>query len=244
MTAQNSGHDKLDKIRALLAKAESTPYPAEAEALNAKAAELIAKYGIEQALLDAARTDGRPVVVGDRIIRVPAPYAAEKATLLGCIAVPLRVRTIHLNRGSRSDGLDVHTFGFDADLDRVDVLFTSLLVQASYNLANIRPTDPRESAVGYRKAWMAGFTVTVRDRLKAAEERAKQEAGAGPSTDLVLAGRQALVNRRVEEAYPDLKPARKVRVRGSGYDHGKAAGQRADLGGTRIDGAPQRPLSR
>lgn len=43
----------LGKVRALLAKAESTEFPEEAEALSARAQELMAKYRIDHALLAA-----------------------------------------------------------------------------------------------------------------------------------------------------------------------------------------------
>ncbi|CAM5527758.1 hypothetical protein SFUMM280S_02998 [Streptomyces fumanus] len=43
----------LARIRALLAKAEATGYPEEAEALSAKAQELMARYSVDEALLAA-----------------------------------------------------------------------------------------------------------------------------------------------------------------------------------------------
>ena len=49
-----SHDDLLDRVRKLLAKAEDEGCPAaEAEALTAKAAELMARYGIDRALLGA-----------------------------------------------------------------------------------------------------------------------------------------------------------------------------------------------
>jgi hypothetical protein len=43
----------LDRVRALLAKAESTEFPKEAEALSARAQELMARHRIDRALLAA-----------------------------------------------------------------------------------------------------------------------------------------------------------------------------------------------
>ncbi|MEE3919447.1 DUF2786 domain-containing protein [Micromonospora sp. BRA006-A] len=54
--ATPSGSRMLDRVRALLAKAESTGYPAEAEAFTAKAQELMARHSIDAALLDAGPT--------------------------------------------------------------------------------------------------------------------------------------------------------------------------------------------
>ena len=47
-----------DKVRALLRKAESTSFPAEAEALTAKAQDLLARYALDRALLDGDRSPG------------------------------------------------------------------------------------------------------------------------------------------------------------------------------------------
>ena len=79
----------LDRVRKLLAKAENEAVtPAEAEALTAKAAELMARYGIDRARLAAAQphTD-KP---GNRVIDVDNPWAAVKAHLLTGLATALR----------------------------------------------------------------------------------------------------------------------------------------------------------
>lgn len=245
MAENGSGRDMLDKVRKLLAKAEGASTPQEGEAYNAKAAELIATYGIEQALLDATKTGTEKVLVGDRIVRVPAPYATEKAILLHNVAEPLRVNTVRLHARLRSEGYTVHMFGFPSDLERVDLLFTSLLLQASLGVATIQPPYGVHP-VRYRKGWISGFIAAVRARLDAAENRAKKEAddlGAGPSTDLVLADRKAIVDRRVSEVYPKVEQARNRKVSASAYQDGQAAGRRADLGGTGITRASGKALN-
>ena len=60
-----SDNPLLERVRKLLAKAEAGGVtPAEAEALTAKAAELMARYGIDRALLASRRPEtdqpGRP----------------------------------------------------------------------------------------------------------------------------------------------------------------------------------------
>src|SRR5262245_6156970 len=82
----------LDRVRKLLAKAEhpSTP-PAEAEAMSAKAAELMARHAIDEALLDEARSDRS--TPERRIVRVEAPYAVPKSVLLSRVAGAYRVRS-------------------------------------------------------------------------------------------------------------------------------------------------------
>ncbi len=107
----------LDKVRALLAKAESTTFDAEAEAFTAKAQELMTRYRIDRAMLgrDGARGDdpiGRRIVIDD-------PYADARATLLDQVARANGCRTAW----SKDLGFST-VFGFGAELDAVEELFT------------------------------------------------------------------------------------------------------------------------
>lgn len=122
----------MHKIRALLAEAEAEGVTEpERDALNAKAAELIARYGIDAALLEA-RNPGADKV-GNRKIRIHAPYISDKQVLLNSIAIPLRVKLVATS--SRAAEPFGHLFGYEADLDRVEILYTSLLLQAAHGLA-------------------------------------------------------------------------------------------------------------
>ena len=214
----------LARVRKLLAKAEDPACtPAEAEAFTAKAAELIAKYGVDQALL--AGTDPALDPVGDRVVTVPAPYARDKAGLLGAVAVALRCRVVYLERRSTAR---IHLFGHAADLERVELLFTSLLVQAAHGLAATEvPSFDHPAA--FRRSWLAGFTEAIRARLTEAERAAAAEA---PGAELVLVGRTELVDRRRDQTYPNLIRLGPRRLAGSGRRQGYAAGRTADLGGT------------
>ncbi|MEU8327332.1 DUF2786 domain-containing protein [Micromonospora sp. NPDC048839] len=236
MTAPDS---KLATIRALLAKAESSQFPAEAEALTAKATELIGRYGVDRAMLAAC--DPTIDVPADKVVIVEGSYAIDKRDLLSCVAQALGVRVVFPSRGRTRSRHPVHLFGYASDLERVDMLFTSLLVQSANALAKAE-IPWWEKAITFRKAWLAGFRQTISYRLQAAEARAKQEGAeeragtAGPSVALVLADRATVVKTRMERAYPKLgKEKHRPVASGDGYTSGRAAGERADLGGTRID---------
>lgn len=232
----------LAKVRKLLAKAEDPACtPAEAEAFTGKAAELIAKYGIDQAML--AATDPTCDRVGDRIVVMDAPYARDKAALLGSVATALRCQVVHRTRyveGRKQ--LSVHLFGYGADLDRVELLYTSLLVQAAHALT--AETVPYwENPAAYRRSWYAGYTTAIYRRLRAAETQAQAAAqtapdpaatGSGRSVALVLADRSIAVTTAVQQVYPKLSASRARQLSGSGSRNGYAAGQRADLGSTRL----------
>jgi len=238
----------LEKVRKLLAKAEDPGCTAEeAAALNDKAAELIAKYGVDRALLAAASPDSDPV--GDRVVSIFAPYALDKSGLLATVAGALRCRSVRRKEWVGGGyAYAMHLFGFASDLERTELLFTSLLVQASYGLA-AAPVPSWETPAAFRRSWLAGFTHAVGIRLSEAEQRASSEAsssaaGSGPSVALVLADRGQRVERRVEEAYPRLRMSEPRRLRGTGLEGGYAAGQRADLGGARLGRPTPRRLAR
>jgi hypothetical protein len=216
----------LVKVRKLLAKAEDPACsPAEAAAFTAKATELIAKYGVDRALLAAADPASDPV--GDRVVAVPAPYALDKVGLLGGVAGALRCRAV---RRREADGFVMHLFGFASDLERVELLYTSLLVQAAHGLA-ATAVPAHEHPAAFRRSWLAGFAATIAVRLRDAETAAASAVGE-PSMALVLADRSDRVAERMARDYPRLRTASRRRLAGGGLDLGAEAGRRADLGGT------------
>jgi len=215
----------LDKVRKLLAHAENAGTEAEAEVFNAKAAELIARYGIEEALL--ASSWAKPDTVAQRRVRLADPYSRGKARLLVSVARPLRCAVIeHTRRGGSVSACTL--FGFTADPHRVEVLYTSPLPQAPTLIAGVRPpAGSGESVTGYRRNWLGGFSVAVHARPSAAEQHAARDAeNPGPdqaapgsahsSTALVLLDRNAQLQRAVAEAYPVLSKARARCCSGAG----------------------------
>ena len=84
----------LRRIRALLAKAESTDFPDEAESLTAKAQELMTRHAVDAALLDAGAGAPAGAAVGTRRVHVDDPYVRAKMQLLGAIADANGVRLV------------------------------------------------------------------------------------------------------------------------------------------------------
>lgn len=228
----------LDKIRKLLAKAEDPAVtPEEADSYNELAAGLIARYGIDQALL--AESGQVTDVITSVRIRVHNPYSRDKAGLLNAIAQALRCRVILHSCGKTVETVTV--FGYRCDLDRVELLFTSLLVQAATGLARVRPDGwRRESVAAYRRTWLAGFGTAVYRRLTAAEQRATTQADQTPSgtvstsTALVLVDRKARVDTAFSTEFAHVRKSARRQLSGSGYHEGHRAGQNADLGSPRL----------
>ncbi|MGH3621958.1 MAG: DUF2786 domain-containing protein, partial [Sciscionella sp.] len=82
----------LARVRGLLAKAESTSFPEEAEALSAKAQELMSRHSIERALIDA---ETRPrLSASARRIWLDNPYLGPKSLLVTAVAKANRCRAV------------------------------------------------------------------------------------------------------------------------------------------------------
>ena len=228
----------LDRVRKLLAKAEADGVtPQEAEALTGKAAELMARYGIDRARLGATRPETD--APADKVVALDNPWATMKAHLLSGLAQALRCQCVLL-QGRRS-GVRVHVFGYASDIERADILFTSLLVQMARGLAVQEVPAGAPSARAWRRSWMLGYCAAVVTRVKAAEQDAAQAADtewaatgdAGPSTALVLADRSLAIRRNAEQAYPRARRSH-ITYTGSGYANGYGAGQRADIGSGKL----------
>lgn len=227
----------LRVIQKLLSRAEATDFESERESCLAKVADLMARYSIEEALVASAPRDrndkARPV---ERLMVVPPPYAARKVALFGAVGLNSGCTVIDI--GTDDTGVRrVAVIGFEGDVERAEVLITSLLVQLTRSMLG-DPSGARGGAgatAAWRRSFISGFTVRVDQRL--AEARARQttavsaEARTGSSVALVLADREAEVDAEVRRRYPYLRTKR-MDSGSSAHGHraGSIAGDRADIG--------------
>ena len=224
--AAAQANPKLERVRALLAKAESTPYEEEAIAFTAKAQELMTKHALDQAML--AGLGPSPATPG--VVRIPIdpPYLDAKAFLLQVIAEHSRCKAVLLPAVEMSS-----VIGFSTDLETVELLFTSLLVQAHHALAEASAAAPpgsRTRSQSFRAAFLQGFTGRIDERLAAANATAFDEAKAQADTLLpVLRSREQQIGEFVEQYFA----VQSSRVRGGfdalGYHHGQRAADAAAL---------------
>ncbi|MFE4691033.1 DUF2786 domain-containing protein [Streptomyces sp. NPDC056749] len=226
----------LTRIRALLAKAEATGFPEEAEALTTKAQELMARHSIDEALL-AARTHSADVPGAVRI-GVDAPYESAKAVLLDAVASANRCRAVW-----NSDLGFTTVVGFEPDLESVELLFTSLLVQGNAAMTKAEAgqrAGGRRRTKTFRQSFLMAYAQRLGSRLAADTARvtaaAGAEAGGRAETDgallPVLAARDVAVTDTAERMFPRTTT---TRLRGAtdleGWTHGTAAADRARMGG-------------
>lgn len=217
----------LDRVRGLLAKAESTTFEAEAEALTAKAQELMARHSIDHAMLAGSRSDEVATSVD---LDVANPYASPKAALLGAIARANRCEAVwspHLRRAT--------VFGFAVDLEMVELLYTSLLVQATAAMvAAGSQVDQygRSRTRSFRSSFLLSYANRIGERLRVASASATQQAAAthGAALVPVLAEREQQVRTAMATAFPKTRAQRASISNGSGWQAGRVAADQAHLG--------------
>jgi hypothetical protein len=225
-TAAATGVDQkiLSRVRALLAKAESTQYPAEAEALSAKAQELMNRHAFERALLDA--DEHQPQTATSTRLWLDSPYLDAKSHLVAAIAAANRCKSVfHPDLGF------VALVGDPLDLDITELLATSLLVQATRAMvaegSQISRTGTSRTR-SFRQAFLISYAARIGERL---EEAASQAVDPEANDRLlpVLADRSRVVEGTFQEMYSHTVQKSVSVSNGAGWHAGRAAADRADL---------------
>ncbi|RGC68129.1 hypothetical protein C5N14_14520 [Micromonospora sp. MW-13] len=237
--AGGSGSRMLDRVRALLAKAESTTFPAEAEALTGKAQELMTRHSLDVALV--AATAERADAPGGVRLGAEPPYPGAKALLVQEVAAANRCESVW------SDDLEFATvLGFPADLAAVELLYTSLLVQATAAMlrgrAERRSTGGSRRTKAYDESFLNAFALRIGERLRSATDEASREAAREQGADRllpVLAARTDAVRERLDDLFPGVTRKRLTVSDEEGWSSGTSAADRASLDPA---GRPSRPL--
>lgn len=249
---------KIELVRKLLAKAESTDSQAERDALNERASQLITTYGIEDAMLSDAVADQ----VTDISVEMPDPYALDWRGLMWGITRPLRVKAVATRRWNYGrKTITMRLFGFKNDVAYAEILFASLRNQAIAGMTSITSWDAGNTTSD-RKTYISGFAAAVESRLEKAareavqaqearEQTAKDAAlldgnytAGSSSVALVLRDRTDKVEEAVAAVYPKLGKAAARNLNGSRYSSGYRDGQKASLSASKSLGNSQRSLSR
>ena len=220
----------IQKVRKLLAMAERSPHASEADAFSRKAAELIAAHRIDPERLRAETHDelrvrtfdvGRGAYVRARIALLQAIAEAH-----GCRLVFAPART----------GTVAYVAGFRSDLEAVELLYASLHTQASSRMS--RERRPTAAATQrFRRSFLLGFADEVQRMLTRTRATAERAAVSAETTLPALRAREQRVEDFARSSFGRVVAARRVSpASAAGWDAGRAAAARADLGRRGMDG--------
>lgn len=232
-----------DKIRKLLAQsADRSVGDAEAELFRAKAFELMAREGLEEADIGEEDTGSE---VGMFRVDMRMTYGHEYGTAFSRVAAALHCSYTY----GKFDRAAV-IFGRRKHLDRLEFLWPLLVQICTTHMLAMRGYDSA-STRRKRMSFLYAFMTSVATRLNeteysvAAERERERAAGDGTSSALAFTSDRDAADVARDQWLIDngyiLAARRRSRAR---VDHGaSAAGMRAgrvvDIGNSRLDGGPR-----
>jgi hypothetical protein len=228
----------IDKIQALLAKAEGTDNEAEAETFTAGAMNLMIKHAVEEAELQGRCQSPMDKIVKRRI-HFGGIFARSYRDLMAGVGRALGFKTVFHNTYGKS-GLEATWVGFESELDDGEVLLTSLQIQIArlmpkavkeYEEERGWPMAKQEKYV-WRRSFIEMFDLVVCRRLQETRKRVIDEHDKDGSLLPVLANRETLVEQEYAQMFPNLRAARTSsrQYHSGGGGAGGNAGRAADIG--------------
>lgn len=225
----------LDRVTALLNKAESSEFPEEAELFTAKANELMAKFAISDAMIEFKKgaTEASDVVEIEDLW-VPAPYALDRIYLLWNVAgamgckmyyIPVRRDGSKTRTNNRNHDLLAKVVGYRSDIEKVKMMFESLVKQEVVARAFAVKNDTAlQLGFGSKKVFSAsfirGFSSEAGRRLQEAYRAAEKDGGS--TAALAVVDRKKKVNAKFDSIGVSSKRSKR-----KGDTYGYAAGQQA-----------------
>lgn len=231
---------KEEQIQKLLLKAQTTT-PEEAELLTAKAEELMLKYGIDRALLNARSTGDK-----ERIQKLKIPlqgiYATAYMDMMYSVAMAFGTVRAYYTSWKKTD-VDFTIIGFESDVSQLQVLLASLQLQVvvalntwtkSVNMSTYTPMEKFKARRTFVRAFGSGAATRI---AKARVTAVKDAEATTPGTELVLRDRLQAIDDFMNVNVGKLKKSRS-REKHGGYDAstaGYAAGKNANTGERQVN---------
>jgi len=229
-----SNIDKLrEKVAKLLRQAEDVAGTAEEAVFQAKAFELMAKYGIDQAQVEAARqgldaSDLRDAI--QWIVKIEGKYASAQLMLLHNLAIALHCKTVYSTvKAYGGSSTRMYVYGVPSHIERVKMLWQILQPQMMRLVDTVRP-DYNYGAGhlrSYRRSWIAGFGQAVGARLRTQETKALENESGGAL--VLFRGDAERASLALRNAHPRTGRAKRSSVNGAGYAHGQRDGRNASF---------------
>jgi hypothetical protein len=240
----------MEKIQALLAKADATEFEAEAESFYAKAQQLMLENAVSEQLVRSLAGGTREMPVS-RVIH----YSVEdrcvpgKLRIFAAVCATNRVKFVLNERDDRRNDVfkggyyrrnqwTAIAVGFASDIDYVETLFASLFIQAVSESRRRGFRTCREQT-----AFMIGFAETAKVRLEEFNASFVNETSHGNA--LALRDR----SQDVTDKYCEMFPRTKMRASTAQGDaraqfSGRQAGSEANVSSGRRNLGTTRVLGR
>lgn len=224
----NTHSPLVAKVRKLLAMAEGSHNPNEADAFSRKAAELIAAHRIDPDRLREAVDDEL------RVLQVPlgrGAYVRGRLAVLQAIGDSHGCRTVF---EIHARGTVAFVAGFRSDLESVELLYNSLHSQAASRMASERRATPAATQQ-WRRSFLFGYAQQIRSMLRATADEAAQRVHPSSAALPALRARDKRVDEFARQRFGRVVAARRPKpATATGWEAGKRAATTADLGRARL----------
>ena len=220
----------IEKVRKLLAMAEGTRNANEADAFSRKAAELIAAHRIDPDGLRQAEHDQLGVL---QVALGRGAYVRGRLALLQAIGEAHGCRTVF---EIHDRGTVAFVAGFRSDLDTVELLYNSLHNQAASRMARERRTTAAATQQ-WRRSFLFGYADQIRAMLRSTSDEAVQRIHPSSAALPSLRARDKRVDEFARQRFGRVVAARRPKAATvTGFQAGKHAASRADIGRARLTG--------
>ena len=214
----------------MLAMAEGTDNPNEADAFSRKAAELIAQYRIEP---DRLRDDERSDLHVVEVFMGRGAYVRGRLALLGAVGASNGCKVVY---EVRSHGTVALVAGYRSDLETVELLYHSLHTQAASRMATERRATPAATQQ-WRRSFLFGYADEDRSMLRRSAEDAERRVDRPDTVLPALRARDERVEEFASQRFGRIVSARPAKAPTvSGWQAGREAATSADLGRRRVAG--------
>ena len=223
----------VERVRKLMAKAEASAHPHEADAFARKAADLVARHRIDPDQLAAA---GEPAELAIREIPLGrGAYVRGRLALLMAVAQAHDAKVVF---GTTPAGTVAYVAGYSIDLDVVEVMYESLHAQMAAQMVGERRATAAATQ-RFRRSFMFGFADRVGALLSETRRVVERDAPPPPagSTAPAVQDRERRVEEFLQESFGRVRAARSsAGAELGGWSAGAAAADGVDVGRTRLRG--------
>jgi hypothetical protein len=225
-------HEKMvDRVAKLLRQAEDAELAgrdAEMIAFQEKAFDIMATYGISEALA-RARQNGLDIKVdaqaASAYVHFEGAYQRMQAELFWEMSGAMQCQALRFNSRGK---VSMRVYGMPDHLQRLQDIWVLLAPQAQRGMEKAHPGAWSSSSevVMYRRSWLAGFGDTIGRRIRKAENKAAADAGA---LELYKSDKER-AELALRTDYPHTSEVTSnVDYDSFGYDQGCQAGEAAQL---------------
>lgn len=220
-----SSNKIADKIRKLMNQAKDTEGSPESDVFQAKALDLLARYGLtETDVADADKDMSEHVIV---TFDTPKFYRIQHQALLAHVGRALGVYVV------RYTGIETNILsGTVRNIERLKILFETLSLHATAGASKVKGMGG-VSTQSMRKSYWHGYSMRIAERIQEMENQVHEELRETGAA-LVPVNEYEKAMKAMKTQYKVQTSSSKQRIYNEGYSAGEERANSADLGQSRV----------